>query len=264
MGTPVERGLARELRVFPDLPSATSAAARHVREVATASVGARGRFAWVLAGGRTPEGLYRLLAGPAGSDLPWRETEVYFGDERCVSPRSTESNYRMVREALLDRVPLRRSRVHRLLGEMRPASRAAERYRRRLGPLPPAGGAGAAWFDLVLLGLGPDGHTASLFPHSAALRERRRAVVVVRRSEEPPFVPRLTMTLPALATSREVLFLVAGAEKADALAAVLRAPPTGSPAWPASMVRSAGRTLWFVDRAAASRLPARVRARGTA
>ncbi|MCI4342971.1 MAG: 6-phosphogluconolactonase [Thermoplasmata archaeon] len=250
----MERGLARGLRVFPDLSSATAAAARHVRERAVEAVRARGRFAWVLAGGHTPEGLYRLLARSYRARFPWRETEIYFGDERCVSPRSLESNYATARDGLLARVPIRRTRIHRLLGEVRPPSRAAAGYARALGTLPPPGDAGAAWFDLVLLGIGPDGHTASLFPGSRSLSETRRSVVAVRRAGRPPFLPRLTMTLPALAASREVLFLAAGADKADAVAAIFHALPNGTPEWPASLVRSTGPVVWYVDRAAASRL----------
>jgi 6-phosphogluconolactonase len=245
----VERGLTREVRVFPDLPSATRAAARHLLERAKAAVQSRGRFAWVLAGGHTPEGLYRLLADRYADRFPWAETEVYFGDERCVPPGHRDSNYGMARDTLLSKVPIPRSRVHRMRGEIRPPSRAAARYVRDLGPVPSAN---EPRFDVVLLGIGPDGHTASLFPRSRALEETRRPVVAVRRSGQPPFLPRLTMTRPALAASREILFLVAGADKAAALSAIFRARGDGNPEWPASMVRSRGPTLWYIDRAASS------------
>jgi 6-phosphogluconolactonase len=259
MGPPVERGLGPELRVFPDLPAATSAAARHVRELAVAAVRARGRFSWVVAGGHTPEGLYARLATSYRARFPWAETEVYFGDERCVSPRSAESNYAMVRRSLLVRVPIPRGRVHRMAGEVRPPSTAAARYARRLGPVPSGTDPESAWFDVVLLGIGPDGHTASLFPGAPSLRERRRPVVAVPRSGQPPWVPRLTMTLPALAASREVLFLVAGPDKARALGQIFRAGPRGTRRWPASCVRSRGPVRWYVDRSAAGELPDSVR-----
>jgi len=259
----VERGLAPQLRVFADLPSATAAAARHLWGRAVESVRARGRFTWVLAGGHTPEGLYRLLAATYRGRFPWAETEVFFGDERCVSPRARESNYAMVRDSLLARVPVPRGRVHRLPGEVRPPSKAARQYTRLLGPLAPVGTPESARFDVVLLGIGPDGHTASLFPRSPELQERRRAVVAVRRSGQPPFLPRLTMTLPALAASREVLFLVAGPDKADAVREIFRALPRGTARWPASLVRSSGPVVWFVDRAAAAGLPGSVRAGAT-
>jgi len=255
VGTPLEHRLAPELRIYPSLSRVTSAAARHLRARAAESVRARGRFLWVLAGGHTPEKLYRRLAGPSGHRFPWDRTEVFFGDERCVSPRNPESNYAMARESLLRHVPIAPRRVHRLRGELRPPSRGATEYARLLGPLAAHRDWDDAWFDVVLLGIGPDGHTASLFPGAPTLRERRRTVVAVRRSGQPPFVPRLTFTLPALASSREVVFLASGVEKAAAVAGVFRSLPSGSPKWPASLVRSAGTTVWFLDRGAASELP---------
>jgi len=245
--------LEREIRVFPDPTREAEAVARHLAAQARAAVQARGRFSWVLAGGRTPEALYRLLARRWRSRFPWEETEIFFGDERCVGPRDPESNYAMARQALLAHVPIPRRQVHRLRGELRPASKAAEGYARLIGPTPPAGA--PPRFDTVLLGLGPDGHTASLFPGAPALRERTRMVVAVPRAGHPPWVPRLSLTLPALASSREVLFLVEGSEKAATVARVLRAGPRGNSKLPARMVRSAGPVLWFLDRAAASRMP---------
>jgi 6-phosphogluconolactonase len=260
----VERGVGRELAIFPDLRSVTGAAARYVANAARAAVRDRGRFVWVLAGGQTPRGLYALLATRYLHRFPWDRTEVFFGDERCVPPQSPESNYAMAREALLARVPVPARRVHRMRGELRPPSRAARAYARHIGPLADPGDVEHARFDLVLLGVGPDGHTASLFPGSSALRERRRSVVAVQRSGEPPWVPRLTLTLPALASSRAVVFLASGAEKAPAVARVFRSPPAGSDRIPASRVRSSGPTIWFVDRAAASELPAAARSDRTA
>lgn len=258
----MELGVDRELRIYPDLTAATSAAARHLSNLARRCVRARGRFAWVLAGGRTPEKLYRLLANRYFHQFPWDRTEVYFGDERCVPPRAPDSNYAMAYKSLLRHVPIPRRRIHRMRGELRPPSRAAIVYGRILGPLSAHHDLDHAMFDAVLLGIGPDGHTASLFPQASALRERRRSTVAVRRSGQPPFIPRLTLTLPALASSREVAFLVSGSEKAAAVAAVVRGYRSEAPKWPASLVRPAGRTLWFLDRAAASELPDALRGRG--
>lgn len=257
----MEHGVAPTLQIYRDLGAATSAVARHVYARAVVSVRARGRFSWVLVGGHTPEKLYRLLSVRYLHRFPWDRTEVYFGDERCVPARDPESNFAMAWESLLARVPIPARRIHRLRGELRSPARAASDYARRLGPLAAHRDLDRALFDLVLLGIGPDGHTASLFPNSPVLREVRRSVVAVRRSGQPPFVPRLTLTLPALASSREVVFLVSGPEKAAAVAAIFRALPSGSPAWPASLVRSVGRTVWFVDAAAASELPDALRAR---
>jgi 6-phosphogluconolactonase len=252
----LERGLGREVHVYPDLAAASSALARHLRARAIGAVRSRGRFSWVLAGGHTPEALYRLLARRYRARFPWGQTEVFFGDERCVPPHDPDSNYAMTEASLLSRVAIPPGHVHRLRGELRPASRAASEYARLLRPPPSrTRGETSVRFDLALLGLGPDGHTASLFPRASALREKRRAVVAVARSAQPPYVPRLTLTLPALASSREVVFLVAGKDKAVAVAGTLQARGSGNARWPASRVRSAGDVRWFLDRAAASALP---------
>jgi len=242
--------VARTVRVFPDLARATSSLALHLLRSAERAVRARGTFSWVVSGGSTPQPLYRLLATRYRSSFPWGGTEVFFADERCVPPGDARSNFGAVQESLFGEVAIARRQVHRLRGELRPASEAARRYARVLGPPDPDGS--VPRFDVVLLGLGPDGHTASLFPGSPALRERRRAVVAVPRAGQPPFVPRLTLTLPALASSREVCFLVAGAEKADAVAGTFGSGTLGSDRFPASRVRSAGPVRWFLDRAAAS------------
>jgi 6-phosphogluconolactonase len=249
MGTPVGRGLAGTVRVDPDLLSASAALARHVARQARDSVRERGVFRWVLAGGSTPQALYQHLARRYRSTIPWAKTAVYFGDERCVGPDDPRSNFGAAREALLSRVPVPQRAIHRLVGEVRPSSGAAERYERALPRLSDPDG---VRFDLVLLGLGPDGHTASLFPNAPALRERRRAVVVVGHPGQPPLVSRLTFTLRALAESREVCFLVAGAEKADAVARIWGAPEGGTPELPASLVRSQGPISWFLDQSAAA------------
>jgi 6-phosphogluconolactonase len=240
------------LRRVQDAGEVARTAAEEVARAAAGAFAARRRFTVALAGGSTPRRLYALLAEPGGpfrARIPWASTHVFFGDERSVPPEHPESNYRMAREALLDHVAV--ASVHPI-----PADEpdAAERYEEELrhffgvasgGPPPP--------LDLVLLGLGPDGHTASLFPGSAALDEETRWVVST-------FVDRLgtrrtTLTLPVLNRARGVVFLVSGAEKAAALAGVL-APAPGAAPLPAARVAPAGGTLWIVDRAAASRLVA--------
>lgn len=243
------------LRVAADLPRASAALAAHVAERARASAAARGRFRLVVSGGSTPVPLYRRLAARYRGSFPWARTEVYFGDERCVGPRHPESNYAMVAAALLERVPVPRHQVHRIRGELRPPARGAADYARWLVPLAEGSKEGPL-FDLVLLGIGTDGHTASLFPGSAALDERRRTVVSVPAPERPPPVPRITLTLPALARSREVCFLVAGPDKADAVAAILGGRGGSRVALPAARVRSQGPVRWYLDRGAAAGLSA--------
>lgn len=244
---------APDLRRMADAEEVARAAAEEVALAAARADAARGRFTLALAGGSTPRRLYALLAdarAPFRARVPWERTHVFFGDERPVPPEHPDSNYRMAREALLDRVPV--ASVHRIPGEDPAAAEAYEDELRRFFEVPPGGP--PPRLDLVLLGLGEDGHTASLFPGSDALGERRRwvaAPLVARLG-----VHRLTLTLPVLDRAREVLFLVAGADKAEALARVL-APAAGAPALPAALVRpEAGPPRWIVDLAAAARLPA--------
>lgn len=238
--------LVPELLPFPDPGALSRAAAELVAEVATAAVAARGRFAMALSGGRTPEMLYELLAGEYRAQMPWDATHLYFGDERCVPPTDPDSNYRMADRALLSRVPGLEQRTHRIEGELG-AAEAAARYDALLrGAFVDA----ATTFDLVLLGMGPDGHTASLFPGSPALDERQRWAVP---TEAPPTMKtrqRVTLTYPALDAGRIVLFLAAGADKRERLAAVLA--DTGRPdaPYPASRVTARERLVWLVDEAA--------------
>jgi len=239
--------VTRLVRVFRDLPTASAALADHLEERARVAVRARGRFTLVLSGGSTPTGLFRRLGRRRSRTIPWRRTEVFFSDERAVPPTDPMSNFGSAQRLLLAHVPIPSQHVHRIEGELRPVARAADRYERRLTR--------RVRFDVVLLGLGEDAHTASLFPNSPALRARRRRVVAVDEAGEPPFVPRLTLTVPALAASREICFLVAGESKATAVANVFRSPAAGSDAVPASRVRSVGPITWYLDRAAASRLP---------
>ncbi|MFY9717525.1 MAG: 6-phosphogluconolactonase [Thermoplasmata archaeon] len=245
-------GLAPDVRRFRDLAAASRALAEHVVERAQESVAETGSFRVVLSGGRTPLGLYRILADPAASQVPWPQTHVFFADERCVSPRSPDSNYRAIRDALLDHVPIPRANVVRIRGELRPPSVAAAEYSRRLGP--DTRGSRGPRFDLVLLGIGPDGHTASLFPGERALVARRGRAVSVAEAGVEPFVPRVTMTLPTLASSSEVCFLVAGSDKSRAVARILSLRSNGRHPLPAARVRSRGPVRWFLDRAAAAGL----------
>lgn len=241
------------LRRVSDAEAVARAAAEEIVAAAARAVHERGRFTVALAGGSTPRRTYELLADPDApyrARLRWDATHVFFGDERHVPPDHPDSNYRMAREALLDRVSV--ASVHRMRGEERQAAAAADGYEAELRRFFGLGAdAPPPRLDLVLLGLGPDGHTASLFPASAALDERRRWVVA-------PYVERLgahriTLTLPVIERAREVLFLVSGAEKAEALSRAI-APPPGEAPVPAGRVRPEhGALVWIVDRAAASR-----------
>ncbi len=247
-----ERG--PEVEIFADVAALLRAEAERLVAQARAAIDERGRFLLALSGGETPRPLYELLATPAfAARVDWPRVRVFFGDERCVPPGDRDSNYRMAREALLGRVPIPDENVHRIRGEDEPR-RAAEAYeavlRRELGAADD--GAPARGFDVTLLGLGSDGHTASLFPGTAALVERRRWVVEnhVPGARESW---RITLTPLLLNASREVAFLVAGEGKAAPLAAVLEGPADRAP--PARLVRPVDGTLRFlVDAAAAGAL----------
>ena len=200
-----------------------------------------------LAGGSTPKGLYELLAAPKFSQrIQWNKLYFFFGDERCVPPDNPESNYKMAHDTLLSKVPVNSSNILRFKGEIDPKI-AAENYEKeinaRFGP--------DARFDLVLLGMGADGHTASLFPGSAALRVRSKKAVGAYVKHLGSW--RLTMTLPVFNSAREVIFLVAGKEKAEAVKKVFSA---SAPPLPAQLIRAGEDTkvLWLVDKAAASLL----------
>ena len=219
-------------------------------QIAGDLIAAHGRCCIALAGGATPRLLYTLLAQPNRiAQIDWSRVQVYWGDERCVPPDDPESNYLMAWQAFLDQVPLPAENVHRILGELEP-EQAVQRYAIELQHAFP--GATYPRFDLVLLGLGEDGHTASLFPGSPALSETKRWVVSVEhRIPPPPLVTRISLTLPVLNSAAIVFFLVSGSGKAGILSEVLQ-NQANSGQLPAQRVRpNSGRLVWAVDRSAA-------------
>jgi 6-phosphogluconolactonase len=232
-----------QMEIFPD----PVALAHHVAEWMTAAaLAANGPFRVSLSGGSTPKTLYRLLASEEFSGrFPWRLVSWYWGDERFVPYDHPDSNYRMTREAMLDKAPVPPENIHPVPVDGTPES-AALRYEQTLRQaygavtLDPA----RPLFGLTLLGLGPDGHTASLLPGEPVLEERKRWVAAV--SHGRPEI-RLTMTYPAIESSRRVAFLVTGREKA----AIMRTIRAGGSEVPAARVHPVGELFWFVDRAAA-------------
>jgi 6-phosphogluconolactonase len=238
------------LLVLSDENALMEAAAARITDLCRHAIASRGRFAWALSGGSTPRKLYALLATARFvSRIDWTRVHFFWGDERCVAADHAESNYRMVRETLFDVIKPDPERVHRMLGEQDP-ERAASCYEEMLRgffdtELAPS-------FDLILLGMGADGHTASLFPGTAALYEKRRWVVVNRVTANAP--PRLTLTPVMINAADNALFLVSGANKASCLKRVLQGPADGE-ALPARLIRPArGQLQWMVDADAASQL----------
>jgi 6-phosphogluconolactonase len=243
--------MSAEVRVFDDAGALAEAAARTIGDVARRAVRERGRFMIALAGGATPRLTYmRLAQAPWIDAVPWDRTWVFFGDERGVPPEHPDSNYRMAQETLLGKVPVPPERVFRMAGERADLDEAAADYARALAAAFGTRRGELPRFDLILLGMGIDGHTASLFPGSPALKEVFRPVVAVHAAAAA--VPqRLTLTYPVLNRAAHVVFLVAGAEKARAVKAVLR---DGAPL-PAGLVQPEdGRLLWMLDRPAAALL----------
>ena len=236
--------------VFDDAESVARAAASRFAELARESVKARGLFAVALSGGSTPRRVYELLTDEEfGGSIDWPNVHVFFGDERMVPPDSAESNYRMANEALLSRVPVPPENVHRIDG-VGDAAANASAYEREMREL--FGDAEWPRLDLVLLGMGDDGHTASLFPGTKALDESR--LWVASNWVEKLGAWRVTLTAPVINAARHVTFLVNGAGKAGRLLEVLKGERDPS-RLPSQIIQpSDGNLEWFVDREAASRL----------
>jgi 6-phosphogluconolactonase len=240
--------------VFPDSDTLARAAAVQLMELSAAAVAERGVFTLALSGGSTPKKLYALLAkAPEFAAFPWAKTQLYFGDERHVPPGHAESNFRMVKETLLGSGHVPEGNIHRVFAELGDATQAAAEYEAELRRQFPGDELleGAPRFDVILLGMGPDGHTASLFPGSTGLDEKSKWVIA--NWVEKFKTARITFTFPVLDAARAVLLLVAGADKAPMIKQVL-GDPKG--AYPVERVQPAdGVKLWMLDEAAAAELP---------
>ena len=232
-----------QVDVRDTVDDAARATAGAIVDAARSALAARGRFVLCLSGGKSPQAVFRLLAGPLRDEVDWGRTHLWFGDERCVLPDDASSNYGMAKASLLDHVPVPAAQVHRLEGEMVPGT-AAHRADLELRAFVEASGEGPT-FDVMMIGAGPDGHTASLFPGMPSLEERERLVIHTVAPEPFPVRDRLTLTLPALCDARLVLLLATGADKRAALHA---AHETGE--LPVGRVRGREATRWIVDRAA--------------
>lgn len=243
-----------EIKVFADPTQVAREGALEVAHLATNAVAERSLCTIALAGGSTPRSLYALLADDESlrRAMPWNKVHFFWGDERHVPPDHKDSNYRMADEAMLSKAPIDARNIHRIKSEELDAQRVADAYQQdlqsfftlELGQLPR--------FDLVLLGMGPDGHTASLFPGTTALDEVERLVAATWVEKFNTF--RITLTLPVLNNAANVVFLACGAEKAEVLRTVL-SPDTNEARYPAQLVQPVdGRLLWLLDENAAGTL----------
>ena len=243
---------AGEIRVLTTPQELFAAAAEELVRLANQAVAERGRFTIALSGGSTPKSLYNLLATNARTTLPWDRMHFFWSDERHVGPTDPESNYHMADESMLSKVPVPPGNVYRVPAENPDAAAAAAAYEaiiRKVFQLQPGQ---FPKFDLILLGMGPDGHTASLFPGTAGLQEKSR--LVIANWVEKLKTHRLTFTLPVINAARCVAFLVSGTDKASVLHAVLEESVPGEQ-YPAKLVQPTdGKLIWFLDRGAASGL----------
>lgn len=239
-----------QVRVYPTRVAAAQAAAAQFVAVSEKSITARGKCSVALSGGNTPRDVYRLLASSDYAPMvDWKRMHLFWGDERAVPLNDPDNNGRMAMETLISHVPIPAENVHRIQSQLSP-EQAAQDYETTLRAYFSAAGLSAPRFDLVLLGLGAEGHTASLFPHSPALQERERWVAAVY--VDPVKSWRITLTPPALNAASKVVFLAGGEEKAQALKSIL-GDEKQPDLLPAQIVDPPqGQVLWIVDRAAAS------------
>lgn len=236
-----------ELDFFPDIETMSTQAARLVARAAWDSMRERGHFTFAISGGSTPRLFFQILAQ---TDMPWSDTHVFWVDERCVAPRAPESNYRLARELLLDHVAIPAENIQRMPGEARPIEIAAREYEQRMvhifrNLLDRADE--VPRFDVIHLGMGEDGHTASLFPGEAAAYETERLLAAVDSPGQEPRVPRLSMTLPLIAEARRILFLVSGRSKAALARSIAQGESAKLPAAQVQPARLDAEVRWLVS-----------------
>ncbi|MHB8472485.1 MAG: 6-phosphogluconolactonase [Gammaproteobacteria bacterium] len=246
--------MAVVISVDADIASVSRRAAQRLVTLAGAACAARGAFHLVLSGGTTPRCLYQTLAAPEFQrTIDWTRVHIYFGDERAVPPDHPDSNYGMAKAALLDHVSIPPAQIHRIDVAFASVRQDAAHYAQTLARSAPQDAQGVPQFDLILLGMGPDGHTASLFPSSCILREQHRCVAAVYVDKFQTW--RVSLTYPVLNHARHLLFLVTGADKAAMVGRVL-VTPSPSAAVPVQRIVAQGEVEWLLDRAAAAELPA--------
>lgn len=239
--------------IYPDLETISREAANYTVRVAREAIAERGLFSFALSGGTTPGKMYGLLTSePYRSQIDWSAVHIFWSDERCVAPEDPQSNYHLAQEVMLSKLELRPEQIHRMPADRPDRDQASADYAAEIRKV--LGGNGEVpSFDLIQLGMGPEAHTASLFPHQDSLREQERLVMPVSVPKPPP--DRLTFTPPLLHAARNILFLVTGADKAEALHAVLEGPYQPEE-YPAQFIakKAKGEVVWMVDTAIAQKI----------
>lgn len=237
--------------IYPDTNTLSHEAAQYVVLHAKEAIANHGRFFIALSGGSTPKALYGLLGDePYRSQIDWALVEFFWSDERCVPPDSSDSNYQLAQEVLFSKIPISVQQIHRMPADKADRDAASLEYTQEMQHV--FGTDGIPNFDLLQLGMGPEGHTASLFPHQPSLQEQQRLVMPVTVPKPPP--PRLTFTPPLLNAASHILFLVTGTDKAEAVQAVLESGYQPEE-YPAQIVRPPhGEVTWMLDTAAAGKL----------
>lgn len=240
-----------QIAIYPDIDTISREAANYTMRVAREAIATRGKFTFALSGGTTPGKMYALLVSePYRSQIDWSAVHFFWSDERCVAPSDPQSNYRLAQETLFNKLDLRADQIHRMPADRADREQASADYeaeiRQILGGDPPA-------FDLIQLGMGPEAHTASLFPHQPSLREEKRLILPVSVPKPPP--DRLTFTPPLLKAARHILFLATGADKATALHEVLEGADNPEEYPTQGIVRQArGEVIWMLDTAIAQQV----------
>lgn len=241
-----------KIQSYPTVANLNDAVVTAIVDKASAAIRQHGGFHIALAGGGTPKGIYELMATePYRQQLPWSSIHIYFGDERCVPADHPDSNYRMAKQALLDKVPLPEGNIHPIKIDLNNIPNSAERYEAELKETVPVK-EGVPVFDLVLLGIGDDGHTASLFPGTDIVEETGKWVAAVYVQKFNAW--RISLTYPVINAAANVFVIAAGSGKQHILKQVLASEPIGEP-YPIQRVRPSGELVWYIDSAAAELLP---------
>lgn len=241
----MDAGIVKGARIFADLDALSHAVSKECARAANEAVGARGKCLIALSGGHTPERAYQIWSTEYREKMPWAKTHFFWGDERFVGADDPKSNYRMAREKLFKNAPVPPENIHPILTNYPQVDDAAREYEGVLRTFIAEDGPS---FDIMLLGIGVEGHTASLFPGSPALGEQKRWVLGVKAPAEPPV--RISLTFPVLRRARATYFLAAGPDKQEIIATLRRDSPEELAKLPVAMLRPEGEAIWFLDKAA--------------